>query len=402
MLEVNPIEVESLIDELENSFYHKLKQLKKTLHLPDDTVKQADLIIKRLFNPDAKEEVRLVGGDITNLFNSELIKYPFFKELYYDSFSKLWLPDVVSNMKKDKNDYYNKLTDDERYAYNGILSYLVFLDSVQTNNLPNIAEFITAPEIVLWIAKQTFDESLHSLSYMYILDNMLDRQDIAKIVYIWKNDPVALRRNRYIAELYEKHRHGEDNKDFFILLIANYMLEGIYFYNGFMFFHNLAFRGLMQATNIQIKFIKRDEQLHCDAFAEMIKIFKEENPEDFEEELVYELFKEAVKQEIEFSNHFVGNKIMGMSKQTIEDYTYYLANERLKAIGLTPIFPDRENPYKHLDKIAAIEDETDNKVNMFESTSTSYRDPSVFKGWENVIDRNYTPEYINIPMKFDN
>jgi len=363
--------------------------------------KQNVVLKKRLFNPNAKEDIKLVGGDITNLFVASRIKYPVFIDLYYKAYSHNWLPDIVSSMNEDKLQYKTRLTDAERFAYNGTLSYLVFLDSVQTNNLPNIADFITAPEVVLWLARQAWEEANHSLSYIYILENMLSLDEIERIVYLWKDDPIALERNKYIAELYEFFKDDDDLKAFLVLLIANYMLEGLYFYNGFAFFHNLAFRGLMTATNAQIKFIKRDEMLHCEAFKHIITIFREENPNAWDEELIYDMFKEAVRQEIKFANHFIGDNVLGMSKQTIEDYTYYLANWRLKDIGLAPIFPNRGNPYKHLDKVAAIEDETENKVNMFESTSTSYRSPEVFDGWDKMRDINDAPEFVCKPMKFD-
>ena len=76
--------------------------------------------------------------------------------------------------------------------------------------------------------------------------------------------------------------------------------------------------------------------------------------------MIYDMFKTAVEWEIKFSNSVIGNKILGITEQSIEDYTYYIANQRLKDIGLDPIFDERENPYKHLEKIASIEDETSN------------------------------------------
>ena len=51
-------------------------------------------------------------------------------------------------------------------------------------------------------------------------------------------------------------------------------------------------------------------------------------------------------------------------------------------INVEQIFPKRKNPYKHLDKLAAIGDETTNKVNSFESTSMAYKQPEIFKGFE--------------------
>ena len=50
---------------------------------------------------------------------------------------------------------------------------LIFLDSIQTNNLGNIANYVTLPEIVYFLARQTWDEALHSRSYGHILQNMM-------------------------------------------------------------------------------------------------------------------------------------------------------------------------------------------------------------------------------------
>ena len=40
----------------------------------------------------------------------------------------------------------------ERSAYDKILSFLVFLDSIQTANLPNIGAYITANEVNLCLS----------------------------------------------------------------------------------------------------------------------------------------------------------------------------------------------------------------------------------------------------------
>ena len=49
-----------------------------------------------------------------------------------------------------------------------ILSFLVFLDSIQTANLPNIGAYITANEVNLCLSIQAFQECVHSQSYSYI------------------------------------------------------------------------------------------------------------------------------------------------------------------------------------------------------------------------------------------
>jgi len=44
------------------------------------------------------------------------------------------------------------------------------LDSIQTVNLPNINDFITAPEVNLILSIQDYQEAIHSQSYTTILE----------------------------------------------------------------------------------------------------------------------------------------------------------------------------------------------------------------------------------------
>ena len=76
-------------------------------------------------------------------------------------------------------------------------------------------------------------------------------------------------------------------KDSFTLLkvmMANYILEGIYFYSGFMFFYNLSRNGKMPGSAQEIRYINRDENTHLWLFRNMILQLKEEEPELFTKE----------------------------------------------------------------------------------------------------------------------
>jgi len=342
--------------------------------------------MKQLFNPNGSDTYKnILESDITNILDLSSVKHEVFISLWEKAYSNNWIPQKVSNMSKDKYDYYNKLTKDERYAFDQIISFLIYLDSIQTNNLPSIADKVTSPELVFFIARQTADEAVHSFSYGYILKNLMTKEEYRKIIYAWRENPIALERNKYIAELYEVNRTKyNDKKAFLVLAVANFLLEGLYFYNGFNYFHNLSYRGLMVNSNIQINYIKRDENVHCAAFLHILNIYKQEFPEYWDEDLIRNMFTTAVEQEIKFSVNIIGDKVEGMSTQDIKNYTYWLANKRLKELKIEPIFPESVNPYKHLDMIASIDDETTNKVNQFEARSINYKDPSIFKGWENI------------------
>jgi ribonucleoside-diphosphate reductase beta chain len=341
---------------------------------------------KKLFNPNSTDrEQKLYKGDTTNLLNLANVKYPEFINYVDIAYQNNWHPAKV-DMTKDRKQYENVLSIEERQAYDDVLSFLIFLDSIQTNNLPNIADYITLPEVVYFLARQTWDEALHSRSYGHILQNMMSKEDADRIVYRWRENPILKDRIKHITDIYEKSREEKTDKNFISVLVANYLLEGLYFYNGFQFFHNLASRGNMIASDTQIRYIQRDENIHCLAFERLINISQEEDTELWTneiKEMVYEMFKSAVEWELRFSYDTLGDKILGIRKTSITDYTYYLANKRLKKIGLNEIFPKvTNNPYAHLEKIAAVDDESSNRSNQFEVTSITYKSPEILEGWE--------------------
>ena len=74
--------------------------------------------------------------------------------------NNFWIPEEI-NLSQDVKDY-PRLLPAERSAYDKILSFLVFLDSIQTANLPHIGAYITANEVTLCLSIQAFQECVHS------------------------------------------------------------------------------------------------------------------------------------------------------------------------------------------------------------------------------------------------
>ena len=122
---------------------------------------------KPLFNENGDIEVvkrRMIGGNTTNLNDFNNLKYAWVSNWYRQAMNNFWIPEEI-NLNQDVKDYRKALTPPERRAYDKVLSFLVFLDSIQTANLPNIGAYITANEVNLCLNIQTFQEAVHSQSY---------------------------------------------------------------------------------------------------------------------------------------------------------------------------------------------------------------------------------------------
>lgn len=341
---------------------------------------------KKLFNIDGNDDVlqrKMIAGNVTNLFNLNNVKYQWANKLYRLMMENFWIPEKVSLF--DDKRAYDELTPAEQNAYDGILSFLVFLDSIQTNNLPNISDYITAPEVNLILAIQTYQEAVHSQSYAYIIESIIPAEKRETIYDRWREDKVLLERNKYIAEIYQKFIDDRNDVNFARVLVANFLLEGLYFYNGFNFFYNLAARSLMIGTADEIKYINRDELTHCVIFSNIIKEIRKEHPQFFNDDEIYEMFRKATEQEIAWSNHIIGDQILGITPQTIEQYTKFMANKRLKEIGMEPIYEGfNETPYKNLEKISDTNGEGNVKGNFFEANVSSYNQSTAVEGWDEI------------------
>ena len=339
---------------------------------------------KQLFNPHGSDEIsdrRMIGGNSTNLFNLENTKYKWANGMYTTMQGNHWIPEKV-DMGEDAVDY-KTLTKHEKRAYDEILSFLIFLDSIQTVNLPNIADYITAPEVSVLLAIQTFQEAIHSKSYAHIVQSVIPAAERNKVYEYWKNDKILLGRNKYIADIYQEHVDNPSNESLAKVIMANFILEGLYFYNGFNFFYSLSARHKMNATAEQIRYIQRDELTHVSLFTQIIRELNTENPGFITPSLAYEMMGRAVEMEIEWGNHILGDNILGINQKSTEEYTKYLANKRLASIGFSPLYEgDVKNPYKHLNKQA--NENGDVKSNFFEATVTDYNQSSVVDGWEEI------------------
>ena len=99
---------------------------------------------------------RMINGNTTNLNDFNNMRYPWVSDWYRQAMNNFWIPEEI-NLSTDVKDY-PRLSPAERTAYDKILSFLVFLDSIQTANLPHIGEYITANEVNLCLSIQTFQE----------------------------------------------------------------------------------------------------------------------------------------------------------------------------------------------------------------------------------------------------
>jgi len=326
---------------------------------------------KQIYNPESTEDVngrKIFGGNPTGIFELNAIKYQWAYNLWEVMLNNTWFPKEV-DMTRDVNDYKN-LTDAEKIAYDKTLSQLIFMDSLQTNNLiDNVNPYVTSPEINLILVRQSFEEALHSQSYAVMVDSISTNTD--EIYELWRRDMMLKGKNDAIAAVYQELADNPTDKNFVKACFANQILEGIYFYSGFTYIYTLARSGKMLGSAMMIRFIQRDEVTHLILFQNLINSLRKERPDLFDDELkaeVYDMFKKAVKLESDWGKYITQGQILGLTNEIVEQYIQYLADDRLASVGFEKLY-NVEHPIKWVDDFSKFNDQ---KGNFFETTVANY------------------------------
>lgn len=334
-----------------------------------------NLIHKKIFDENGDDAItsrKIIGGNATGILNLNSVKYQWATKLYTIMVNNFWIPQKVSLV--DDKVTIKELTKDEMDAFKNTLSFLIALDSMQVSNLPNISDYITAPEISGLFTIQAFQELIHSQSYQYILQELFPNVEREEIYNHWRNNPLLLKRNKFIAEQYQKFNDNKTMENFKVAIAADFALEGIYFYNGFQFFYQLAARNKVANVAKMIKYIENDEVTHVNMFANIIReLFDINDPED--RKILLDNIMSAADQEIEWGKEIYGDRILGISQQSTEEYVKYLTNQRTKILGLGVVYKGyTKNPYEYLS--------AEKRENFFETKVTEYSRSEAVDGWD--------------------
>lgn len=337
------------------------------------------MIERKIFNENGSDKIQdrfIIGGNTTGIANLNSVKYQWATKLFKIMLNNHWIPEKVS-LVEDKQTI-KELSLDERVAFEDTLSFLIALDSMQTANLPKLANYITAPEIAAVYTIQEFQELIHSQSYQYILQELFPSVDREKIYDRWRDNPLLLKRNKLIAAMYEEFNQNPNEQTFKKAIAADFVLESMYFYHGFQFFYQLAARNKAVGVSKVIKYIENDEVTHVSFMKHQIAELFDLTSGSADSELLKDVLMQATEQEIEWAQATYGDRILGMSNVSSEQYNKYLCNQRAKLVGLPVIYKGyNTNPYEYLEKSGE-----EMRENFFETTVTSYSQSAAVSGWD--------------------
>ena len=305
-------------------------------------------------------------GEDLNTQRYDEFKYPIFDKLTQKQLGFFWRPEEVS-LQKDRNDY-QTLDVGQKHIFTANLKYQTLLDSVQGRG-PALAllPYCSIPELEGCIIAWDFMESIHSRSYTYIMKNLYP-DPTKEFDTILETEPIMARASSVTKDYddfieYAKRSNGLSSQDayayelkkrFYKMLISINILEGIRFYVSFACTFGFGELRLMEGSAKIISLIARDESQHLAITQHIIKNYQKTEKDkvmlkvmkDCKQE-VYDMYAQAVQEEKDWAEYLMKDgSMIGLSATLLGNYVEFIANKRLRGIGLEPLYDisSRTNP----------------------------------------------------------
>jgi ribonucleoside-diphosphate reductase beta chain len=307
-------------------------------------------------------------------------KYKWAWEKYLAGCANHWMPQEV-NMSADialwKNP--NGLTEDERRLVMRNLGFFSTADSLAANNIAlGTYRHITNPECRQYLLRQAFEEAIHTHAYQYIVESLgLDEGEVFNMYHevssIRDKDEFLL---PFIDVLtnpdFKTGTPENDQKLLRSLIVFACIMEGLFFYVGFVQILALGRQNKMTGAAEQYQYILRDESMHLNFGVDVINQIKMENPHlwtpAFREE-VRGLIQKGVELEYRYAEDTMPRGVLGLNAGMFKEYLRFIANRRCQQIGIEVLYQGATNPFPWMAEMIDLKKEK----NFFETRVTEYQ-----------------------------
>lgn len=334
---------------------------------PRDLTKRVNAEDKRLLNCKAVDVNQLMP-----------LKYKWAWEHYLNGNKNHWLPSEVPMQKDIELWKSNKLSADERQVIMRNLGFFSTAESLVGNNIVlAIFKHVTNPECRQYLLRQAFEEAVHTHTFHYICESLaLDEREIFNMYHevnsISEKDLFEMKLTRDILDPNFNTDTVGGIQTFLKNLVAFYVvMEGIFFYSGFVMMLSFHRQNRMTGIGEQFQYIMRDETIHMNFGVDLINGIKEENPEawtpQFQAEL-QQMIEQAVELEIAYAQDCLPRGILGLNASLFREYVQHIADRRLERIGIKARYNSR-NPFPWMSETIDLGKEK----NFFETRVTEYQ-----------------------------
>lgn len=288
------------------------------------------------------------------------IKEPKIWKLYEQHVAAFWTPAEV-NLSDDLVDWNTKLTKDEKHYISHVLAFFAASDGIVNENLlERFMSEVQMPEAKFYYGFQYAMENIHSHTYSLLIDTYIrDVVEKDRLLNAVSTIPSIMKKADWALKWI-----SDKESSFAMRLIAFAIVEGVFFSGSFCAIFWLKKRNLMKGLCFSNELISRDEAMHCNFACLLYNDYIVNKPT---EEVIQDMFKEAVSCEQEFVSESLPVGLIGMNAKLMCEYIEYVADRLLLQLNCKKIY-NTKNPFDWMEMISV-----EGKTNFFELRVGEYK-----------------------------
>ncbi|MGA1195680.1 MAG: ribonucleotide-diphosphate reductase subunit beta [Candidatus Latescibacterota bacterium] len=331
--------------------------------------------LKKPFKAEDKRLLNCKQVDVNQLMP---LKYDWAWEHYLNGCANHWMPTEVPMQRDIELWRTNALTDAERQVILRNLGFFSTGESLVGNNIVlAIFKHITNSEARQYLLRQAFEEAIHTHTFHYIVESLgLDGREVfnmyLEVSAIQGKAEFVMKLTADVLDPNFSTESIEGMQKFIKNLVGFYVImEGIFFYSGFVMILSFHRQNRMTGIGEQFQYILRDETIHLNFGIDLINTIKVENPGVWTHDLqrdVYDMVNEAVEYEVRYARDCLPEGVMGLNEKMFREYVQFIADRRLERIGLAAVYGSK-NPFPWMGETIDIVKEK----NFFETRVTDYQ-----------------------------
>lgn len=266
-------------------------------------------------------------------------EYPELDQMASEINHTYWIHDEI-DFTRDKHEFLTELSEDERYVMGTILKTFTSTEMHIGSCLWSaIYKWMPKPEVYILGTTCAENEVRHMKAYDK-LNDVLGLTDYESFL----EDEVATERFENLMKVKLSEDGKPEIRDLMLTLaVFSGLAEYVNLFSQFMILSSFSSNGRNYLTNIYdiINWSGLDERAHAEAGFSLLNILKEENPDQWDDEMQGKIYTAAIlTYDIEkklIDQIFLRGDLPNLTKKQIMNYMSYRINDSLVKMGLKPL-----------------------------------------------------------------
>jgi len=304
--------------------------------------------------------------------------YPWAYEAWLAQQRAHWLPEEIP-MGQDVVDFKSRITETEKNVLTQIFRFFTQSDIEVNGVYQQLYMPIFKPtEVQMMLGSFANIETVHIAAYSHLVDTL----------GLPETEYSAFMQYKEMRDKYEHWQEFSNDTPYELaktLAVFGAFTEGLQLFASFAILMNLPRFGKMIGMGQIVSWSVRDETLHCNNIIKLYHTFLDENPEidrrALEKELMEHLNRIMVHEDAFIDLAFKLGPMQGLTAEEVKQYIRFIANRRLRQLGMDPVYAVGDNPLPWMDELLQQDDHT----NFFDTRPTEYSKAATTGEWSDVF-----------------